>query len=450
MVLFHFPPLGGVPVPRNVRAVRYLPRYGWTPVVVTPRDPDEVVDPGSLALVPPGTTVLRTRILEPRQLRPVVALLRRLVGRLERSSVGPGDPAPSRPDGPSRFWRLQRLVFFPDSQVGWLPFAVAAAVREHRKARFDAVFSTSSPVTAHLIAGLFSSLTRVPWVAEFRDPWVGNPIAEPLPWFHRRLQARLERWIVRSADRTVFVGPSTTRLYRKRYRDAAEMVTITNGHDRSETPPHARSAWSGTYRIVWAGTLYRPGELEVFLEGLRRLVARRPELSATLEIDFYGSVSTECRAVADRFTRDSSLGAVVRFPGVVPRRAALEALADADAALVMLGDGPGMGQFVPGKLFEIIGQDRQVLAILPPGDARDILEGLGWGVIANPEPTAVERAIEHLLTLPPPVGPADPEGRYDGLALVHRLADTLQAATQRAKRADRAVPTPHAIEGAAR
>lgn len=456
MVLFHFPPLGGVAISRNVRNVQYLPRFGWTPVVVAPQGARGLMDPATLALVPPRTQVVRAKVLEPRHLRRIVDPLRRIAHLLRRPRRAPADslsegehgpapategrhPHPANPL-PSGLWRLQRLIFFPDNQVGWLPFALVAAIRVHRVTPFDAIYSSSAPITAHLVAGIVKRLTGVPWVAEFRDPWFGNPITDalvgPRPWLHRRLQARLERWIVRSADRIIFVSPSTTQLYRRRYPDAAEMVTITNGHDRSETMVHTAVAASiRRYRIVWTGTLDRPGELSMFLEALDAVARRRPALIDQLEVVFYGDVSDSCRAVADRFTGDVPLGAVLRFRGFVPRRAALEALADADAALLLLGAGPGMGQFVPGKLFDYLGQNRQILAIVPPGDVRDILEELDWGVVAEPDVADIERAIERLLTLPPPTRLADPDGKYERVALAGRLADTLRDATVPIRRA---------------
>ena len=103
-----------------------------------------------------------------------------------------------------------------------------------------------------------------------------------------------------------------------------------------------------------------------------------------IEIIFYGWVSQSCQAIADQYMRERNLGSILAFKGLVPRQRALEALAGADAALVMLGSGPGMGQFVPGKLFECIGQSTQVLGVLPPGDAREILRELDWGVVAEP------------------------------------------------------------------
>ena len=424
MVLFHFPPLGGVSMPRNVYNVRYLPRFGWTPVVLAPQDVGGAIDPDALALVPPDTPILRARNLEPRHIRGVVSWLRRMALRSRRiraaraapgsarrvgsTAVTKGRPSgePAATHAPALLWRLHRLLAFPDSQVGWLPFAVVAAIRAYRVSPFDVVYSTSAPITSHLVAGIVKRLTGVPWVAEFRDPWRGNPvthaIAGPGPWLHRRMQARLERWIVRSADRLVFVSPSTTRLYRQRYPDAATMVTITNGHDRSETIMPSVRVERGRYRIVWTGTLDRPDELLVFLQAVDALLTRVPALA-----DNSRSTSTEtCPTLARRSgpgsQRSERLVEAVRFHGFVPRRVALQAVADADAALVMLGSGPGMGQFVPGKLFDYLGQSKQVLAVLPPGDARDILDELDWGVIADPDVTEIGRAIERLMALPPP------------------------------------------------
>jgi hypothetical protein len=110
----------------------------------------------------------------------------------------------------------------------------------------------------------------------------------------------------------------------------------------------------------------------------------------------------------------------------------MDALASADAALILLGGGPGMGLFIGGKLFDYLGQDRQILAMLPPGDSRDILLSLDWGVICDPDPADVERAIERLITIPPPDRAADPEGRFDRVTLAGQLARSLDEVSGRA------------------
>ena len=86
----------------------------------------------------------------------------------------------------------------------------------------------------------------------------------------------------------------------------------------------------------------------------------------------------------------------------------------------------GMGLFIGGKLFDYIGQNVQILAMLPRGDSRAILESLDWGVICDPDPNDVAEAIERLLRLPRPDRPADPTGRFDRAFLAQRLAHALE------------------------
>ena len=54
--------------------------------------------------------------------------------------------------------------------------------------------------------------------------------------------------------------------------------------------------------------------------------------------------------------------------------------------------------------------------------------------IADPDVTEIGRAIERLTALPPPARKADPEGKYDRVALAGRLADCLRQATEDAPR----------------
>ncbi len=215
MVLFHFPPLGGVAVPRNVANVRNLPRFGWTPVVVAASDSGALMDPDLLELVPPQTAIQRAWCPEPRHLRSIVDPLRGR-GRLSAPRPSPSVAAmpttrPGTPGGttsvhqsahpaPNWMWRLYRLLSFPDNQIAGCR-SPSSRLSEHDRANpADVMYSTSAPITAHLVAGIVKQLTGVPWVAEFRDPWLGNPVTTALEgrrtWFHRRLQVRLERWIV--------------------------------------------------------------------------------------------------------------------------------------------------------------------------------------------------------------------------------------------------------------
>ena len=158
MVLYHFPPLGGISISRTVRNVQHLPRHGLQPVVLAPEGSGELMNPDALALLAPETPIIRAGSFGPHHLRPIVTLVRRiaLVQRGLRAAETTSESQHwgttgatadvSAPDtraarhAHSRSWRLQRLVFFPDHQVGWQPFADAlraatGAARATRGAR---------------------------------------------------------------------------------------------------------------------------------------------------------------------------------------------------------------------------------------------------------------------------------------------------------------------------
>jgi glycosyltransferase involved in cell wall biosynthesis len=226
----------------------------------------------------------------------------------------------------------------------------------------------------------------------------------------------------------IFATSSLREAYAKRYPCcAARFVTIENGYERGDFPACSQPepGVRRRRRLVYAGSLYRPTELEVFLAGVALLARRSPDTVERLAIEFIGSVSPGCRAAADAHLADPAVATMVSFVPFLPRLEALRRLAGADAALTLLGPGPGMEVFVGAKLFDAIGLDLQVVAMLPPGEARAVLASLDWGIVADPTPAGVADALARFLEQERPNRPADPGRRYERAALAARLADVL-------------------------
>ena len=65
MIAYIFPPAGNVGIYRPVKFVKYLPEFGWDPVVLTVSDGKfGKYDPRLTKIVPEGTPVYRTRSIE--------------------------------------------------------------------------------------------------------------------------------------------------------------------------------------------------------------------------------------------------------------------------------------------------------------------------------------------------------------------------------------------------
>jgi glycosyltransferase involved in cell wall biosynthesis len=433
VVTYFFPPLGGVGVQRTLKYVTYLPKWGWQPSVLTPRNPAYTVrDPSLLAVLAPELVVNRTASLEPGNLPN--AVLRRLShpDAAGRTDLG-GRPTRGGLAG-KLIWksmilwgRVWNLVLFPDLQIGWVRPGARGGKKACRREGSDVIYSTAPPVSTHLVAARIKRSTGRPWVADFRDPWIGNPFAAPLHGLKGWMQMRMEREIVTRADRVVLAMDALRDMFVERYPDMADkFVYIPNGYDKNDLvgidPVRGEP---GRFTILFAGSLYRPGELEAMLGGVEKLVERRPDLRRKLKVQFLGQVGASQRHVAEDFTAPGRIGDVVSFEGFVPRRQALARMAGADALLQLMTDEPGTGMFVGGKLIEYMAFDRPILAVMPHGEGRRLVDGLPCGRSADVEPGSVADALENLLDNPPAPGPTDPTGRYDRVNLARELAALL-------------------------
>jgi glycosyltransferase involved in cell wall biosynthesis len=444
VIAYYFPPLGGVGVQRTLKYVRYLPLGGWQPIVITPARPAYTVrDATLLDELPPDLQVERTGSFEPARLPNAVAafLSRRRpapAGAAADATVGPAGaslPAKLLSKGMVVWNRVWGLLLFPDSAVGWIGPAARRGLAVHKVAPVDAIYSTSAPISCHLIASRIAARTGLPWIADFRDPWIGNAFATPPRGPHAFQQRRIERKIVAGADMVIFATQGLMEAYAERYPGAAErMRVIPNGYDRADFPAPGGAAGDGDragdrrFRLVYTGSFYGERELEIFLQGLEILVGRRPEMKDRLEVEFVGWLSFHNRGVAASYARPGRLGSMLRFSGFMPHAEAMRKAAMSDALLQIIADDPRKGEVQGGKLMEYLGHDRQILAIVPEGVAREVLRELDWGIVADPTPEGVASGVERLLAAPPPTHRADPEGRYDRANLAVRLARCLDDA----------------------
>jgi glycosyltransferase involved in cell wall biosynthesis len=447
VVTYFFPPLGGIAVQRSLKFVTYLPRWGWQPVVIAPANPGYTFVDGSLEeALPLEVEIRRTASLEPGQLPNAVA--RRLsraragsgAGRdLSRGPAGVGLPGKVLWKGMIAWNRAWGAVLFPDTAVGWVRFAARGGLQVHRQSPVDAIYSSSGPISSHLAAERIARKTGLPWVADFRDPWIDNAFVGSRRGLFGVMQRRMERRIVAHANRLVFTTQGVLDGYAARYPWAADrMVVIANGYDRADFPAPGsvkREVADGQFHLIYGGSIYGASELRIFLEGLELLVQHRPETRDRLRVEFIGRLNAFNRGVAAAYSTHESIAPVVKYTGYLAHSEAMRRQAAADALLQIVGDDRGKSQIQGGKLMEYLGQDKQILAVVPEGVARDVLRELRWGIVADPTPEGVADGLERLLAAPPVRGRADPEGRYDRVNLTRRLAEVLDEVV--AERSDR-------------
>lgn len=407
LVSYFFPPAAGGGVARALSFARYLPLHGWQVSVIC-ADPEAAPlrDASRAARLPEGVEVL------PVPMPGGFALGRRAV--LGRAGSG-------RPSGLYRAARaLAGWGLVPDSYAPWRGAAVRSASARLARGGIDAVLTSSPPDTVHLVGLDLKRAGGPPWVADFRDPWVGLTYRRPPTAWHAARHRALRGAVLAGADRVLATTHAAAGIFRALLGPAGadRVAVLPNGWEAdAETPAPAVAPGpapvpgGATLRLVYTGTLWDVPATGACLAGLARARAAQP--GAAVGLDLVGPHESG----EPRFAARLGLEDVVRFHGQVPYARSRALQAAADVLLLLQVHGPGYETAIPGKLYEYLAADRPILAFLPAGEAADLVrQAGGWVVAPGDEPAAAE-AFARLLRGERPAGGSEPRR---ALADAHR------------------------------
>jgi glycosyltransferase involved in cell wall biosynthesis len=371
MIAYHYPPcFGSSGVHRTAKFSRYLPEHGWRPLVLTahPRAYPERRE-ARLDDIPPQVQVCRAFALD--------------AGR-HLAIRG----------------RTARALALPDRWWSWWLGAVPAGLALVRRHRPRAIWSTFPVATAHMIGLTLARLTRLPWVADFRDPMTEDDY--PRRPGVRRAYRAIERGVVRRAQRLVFTAESARRMYLARYPGLApeRCLVIPNGYDEEDFadlaagPPPGPSG-PGPLRLVHSGLVY-PEERDPrpFFRALSRLKRAGRISAATLQVDLRAAGSESYYA---GLLAELEVGDIVRLLPALPYRESLRACAEADALLLL--QGPSCNGQIPAKAYEYLRLGRPILALTDrAGDTARLLLGAGGATLLDiQDEAAIEQGLPAFL-----------------------------------------------------
>lgn len=420
IITYYWPPNGGAGVYRWLKMSKYLPAYGWQPVVYTPSNPEVVADdPGLLQDVDQRVEVVKRPITEP------FSLYKRFTGRAQHERVQTAFLS----EGGGGGWKeavalwVRSNFFIPDARVWWVRPSIRYLKNYLRKHPVDAVISTGPPHSMHLIAMAIKRATGLPWIADFRDPWTGIDFYGQLALSRRadRKHHRSEHEVLTTADRVVTVSWSWAKDLET--LGAKHVEVITNGFDRADVP-HVHSSVDDRYSLVHIGSMSATRDLPGLWKALATLVQRDPVFNERFVLRFVGPVD---HSVVESATA-AGLGKHIERLGRVDHATAMREMQRARVLLLPINDTPNSAGILPGKLYEYLAVGRPILAVGPSdGDVARVLGQAHLLLPRTPGP-AHEGPIRALFDLAAPVAGAAID-RYDRNALAGSMAALLHDAT---------------------
>lgn len=377
LVVYAFPPAGGVGVLRAASLARYLPAEGIQLDVLTTRNPSSVgADQSLLREIPEEVVVHRTVTLD------IPFSLKKKLKGLINGSKAPSAPsaADTRPHKPNWLKSALQDLLLPDPQVTWLPILTRAARRIVVERKIDLVLITGAPYSTYLLAErLRKRFPHLAIVLDFRDEWLATSFGVASFQFSRSEKAhkfalQAEANAVKSATAVVAVTEAARREIHSRYPHDPESKYhhIPNGFDATRlrlSPPASSAGPKSKILVTYVGSVYTSTEPTTLVEALASLP---PEVKSRYKFRFIGHIEEP------RY-RDAllQLGDMVELKGFMPQHEALNAMNETDYVLLVSHDRLN----VSAKFYDYIGSAKPILAcVRPDGDIRLLLEQLraGW------------------------------------------------------------------------
>ena len=349
LITYYFPPRWGIGSVRPSGLYKQLPEFGWDVLVLTPSifghtevRPGVITTPyndvvGNWKKVfgyPRDTVLHKVWNISPSQLKKR-SFPEKIIDFTLKS--------------------LWCLVAYPDAERGWYRYGVESARDLINTRKIDAIISTSSPPTTHLIAHRLKNEFNIPWIAEFRDLWTQNPYY-PCGRFRKHFEARLERKIIQPSDALVSVS-----------QHLVNKLTILHGNKTTGIIPNGfePELWIEKHPpleeklvMTHTGSLYDgKRNPEYLFKAIKILSNQGISFPDILEIKFLGPREDWLDDQIARY----GINNMVRQFGKVTRATSLSQ--QRKSQVLLLISGPDEKGGLPAKMYEYLAAQRPIVAI---------------------------------------------------------------------------------------
>jgi glycosyltransferase involved in cell wall biosynthesis len=352
---------------------RYLPEYGWEPIILSPQIPNQPALPPDIV-----------KVIEYRDIHGEIKQ------KLGAKVGGSTSVEVARKGSLKRIpidilLKIFGAVAIPDYSILWWPFAVRTVMEKVKKEnlKIDAIITTVFPLGPLFIAYSLKPKLNVPWIADFRDLWTLNHYYA-YGELRRALEKRLEWKILSRADVITTISQQyIDQLYGIEFYKNKDLRIIPLGFDPAVYSSSTKL--TNKFTITFTVTFIR-GKREPFLlfRALKELLEEKTINPADLEIRFFGRTEDWTTDWIDEAVHVYGLEKVFKYYGYVSHAESIQRQKESQILVMFLWDHPSEEGAYSGKI-EYFGARRPIIALGGPskGVLKDLLGESRGGVYAR-------------------------------------------------------------------
>ena len=386
IITYYWPPSAGSGVQRWLKFAKYLPQYGWQPVIFTPENPDfGLKDETLLKDIHSDAEIIKTPIWEPYQ------LLRIFKGKKAKVNTGFVQSKKDNNWKSSLLSWIRGNFFIPDPRIFWRRPSVLFLTKYLKDNPVDAIVTTGPPHSMHLIGLGVKRKTGIPWIVDIRDPWSKLDFLDhfKVTKRNRRKYERLEQTVLAECDLVLATSYSMKELLQP--FDHQKYHPITNGYDTDDFK-NIKFQQPDRFTIFHAGLLNAPRNPQALWEALAELCQESEAFANQLEIKLAGTIDPN---ISRQLLEARILKEKLQLLPYLPHDEVIQEYTKSSVLLLLINNTYNAKVNIPGKLFEYLAVGRPILAIgAPHADAVVIVEKSKSGYSANyNEKDALKKAI---------------------------------------------------------
>lgn len=341
LITYYWPPAPGAGAHRIHSFARYLPEFGIHPLVLLP---ESSVAPSPLSI----GSCITAKGWDPTK------------GRTQSPSAPSGITTPTT----NKLMEWIRLnAFIPDTKIGWFKPAFRRACKIIEAEQPEYLFTSAPPYTVHLIGKALHKKYGLPWIADFRDPWLENHAYNTA---HRMyvpllINQRMEKAVLQAASHiTTALDSQRHLLVGKVNRQPDAFTTIKNGFEPSAWSQIERLKPTDRLYISHFGTIYQEG-LDLELLSTLATTIRNTIVDLPVCMRLYGAIPSRLKTRLEQALPAARLD----LSSPVPHAVVEDHLQQQQILLLIVNHGPTHAYSHPSKVFEYMASGNPILAIGP-------------------------------------------------------------------------------------
>lgn len=392
IVTYYWIPAGGPGVQRWLKFAKYLPEFGWEPIIYTPKNPSyPLIDESLKNEISENLKIIKTPIWEP------YAIAEKFSKNNKKFKGGQFDIVENQSFLSKISIFIRGNFFIPDARKFWVKPSVKFLKKYLKENNIETLVTTGPPHSLHLIGLLLKKeLSNLKWIADFRDPWTEISYYKLLKLTKNadEKHRKLEHYVFENADITLTTSYTDAENFKKK---GANAICITNGFDsefqnfgvseflakkeslkesekNAKTPQLPISATHFT--LSYIGVLEQLRNPENLWTALEKLCEKHPDFAKDFELKFAGKIDEK---ILNRL-QNSILKSNIKNLGYLSHNDSIKEMQNSDLLLITNFPNENSKGIIPGKLFEYLATGKPIISFGPnDADVAKILEKTNSG-----------------------------------------------------------------------